>query len=193
MQYPAGQGIRQPGRFVGGSHLVEGCLWAYETGNLGVMPEIIRTVVCEDQCPWDERKWHQGVNDAFGDDQGSAEEQIQRHHLPIGVTKINDGRYILRPEAIESVFILYRISGDPQLRERAWNMFNTIVQHTITDIAHAGLDDSTVRNPPKQDRMESFWLAETLKYFYLIFSEPNVVSLDEYVLNTEAHPFRRPV
>jgi mannosyl-oligosaccharide alpha-1,2-mannosidase len=97
-----------------------------------------------------------------------------------------------RPEAIESVFILYRITGDPTLRERAWKMFNAIVEHTLTDIAHAGLDDCTVRNPPKSDRMESFWLAETLKYFYLIFSEPDVVSLDDYVLNTEAHPLKRP-
>ncbi len=78
------------------------------------------------------------------------------------------------------------------LRERAWNMFNSIIEHTVTEVAHAGLDDCTVPNPPKADRMESFWLAETLKYFYLIFSEPDVVSLDEYVLNTEAHPLRRP-
>jgi mannosyl-oligosaccharide alpha-1,2-mannosidase len=34
-------------------------------------------------------------------------------------------------------------------------------------------------------------MAETLKYFYLIFSPPNVISLDDYVLNTEAHPFLR--
>ena len=40
--------------------------------------------------------------------------------------------------------------------------------------------------------LQSFWLAETLKYFYLVFSPPDVISLDEYVLNTEAHPFRRP-
>lgn len=97
-----------------------------------------------------------------------------------------------RPEAIESVFILYRISGDPVLQDKAWEMFNNIMKHTITDIAHAGLSDCTVPDPPKQDRMESFWTAETLKYFYLIFAEPDVVSLDEYVLNTEAHPFRRP-
>ena len=72
-------------------------------------------------------------------------------------------------------------------------MFNSIIKHTITDIAHAGLSDCTVPTPPKQDRMESFWTAETLKYFYLIFAEPDVMSLDEYVLNTEAHPFRRPI
>ena len=39
--------------------------------------------------------------------------------------------------------------------------------------------------------MQSFFLAETLKYFYLIFSPPDLISLDEFVLNTEAHPFRR--
>jgi mannosyl-oligosaccharide alpha-1,2-mannosidase len=40
--------------------------------------------------------------------------------------------------------------------------------------------------------MQSFWMAETLKYFYLIFSDPEVISLDDYVFNTEAHPFRIP-
>jgi mannosyl-oligosaccharide alpha-1,2-mannosidase len=70
-------------------------------------------------------------------------------------------------------------------------MFESIVAPSITDIAHAALDNCMVTNPPKADRMESFWMAETLKYFYLIFSNPNLVSLDEYVLNTEAHPLRR--
>ncbi len=76
--------------------------------------------------------------------------------------------------------------------DRAWNMFNNIIKHSLTDIAHAALDDCTVSDPPKSDKMESFWLAETLKYFYLIFSEPNLIDLDEYVLNTEAHPLKRP-
>jgi len=39
--------------------------------------------------------------------------------------------------------------------------------------------------------MESFWMGETLKYFYLIFSDPDLINLDEYVFNTEAHPLRR--
>lgn len=38
-----------------------------------------------------------------------------------------------------------------------------------------------------------FRMAETLKYFYLIFSEPSLIDLDEWVFNTEAHPFRRPL
>lgn len=97
-----------------------------------------------------------------------------------------------RPEAIESAFILYRLTGDRRLQDRAWKMFESIVSRTQTDIAHAALGDSVSDPPRKDDRMESFWMAETLKYFFLIFSEPDVVSLDEFVLNTEAHPLRRP-
>lgn len=40
---------------------------------------------------------------------------------------------------------------------------------------------------------QSFWFGETLKYYYLIFSPPDLIDLDQYVLNTEAHPFKRPV
>ena len=36
--------------------------------------------------------------------------------------------------------------------------------------------------------MESFWLAETLKYFWLLFGDSASLSLDHWVLNTEAHP-----
>ena len=32
--------------------------------------------------------------------------------------------------------------------------------------------------------------AETLKYFYLLFSPDNALSLTDWVLNTEAHPLR---
>ena len=31
-----------------------------------------------------------------------------------------------------------------------------------------------------------------MKYFYLAFCPPDIISLDDFVLNTEAHPFRRP-
>ncbi|KAH9826936.1 class I alpha-mannosidase [Teratosphaeria destructans] len=99
---------------------------------------------------------------------------------------------MLRPEAIESLFVLYRITGDKTLQDKAWKMFEAINERTKTRIAYAGIKDVTVEDVELLDSMESFWTAETLKYFYLIFSEPDVVSLDEYVLNTEAHPLLRP-
>jgi mannosyl-oligosaccharide alpha-1,2-mannosidase len=86
------------------------------------------------------------------------------------------------PEAIESIFILYRITGDPSLQESGWKMFQAIEKHSRTSIAHAVINDVTDPNPMQYDSMESFWTGETLKYFYLLFSEPNVISLDEYVL-----------
>ena len=64
------------------------------------------------------------------------------------------------------------------------------MKHTRTGIANARLGNVMDANPSKEDSMESFWLAETLKYFYLLYSEPRMVSLDDFVLNTEAHPLR---
>ena len=61
-------------------------------------------------------------------------------------------------------------------------MFQSIENATKTDFASSAIDDVTQVIPAKTDRMESFWLAETLKYFYLVFSEPDLISLDDYVL-----------
>ncbi|KAI9691574.1 MAG: hypothetical protein M1822_007645 [Bathelium mastoideum] len=87
---------------------------------------------------------------------------------------------------------MYRITGNQTLQDKAWDMFQAVNKYTRTDIAHASIEDVTSTSPRKLDSMESFWTAETLKYYYLIFSEPDLVSLDEYVFNTEAHPFKRP-
>lgn len=45
---------------------------------------------------------------------------------------------------------------------------------------------------PLLTMLQSFWMAETLKYFFLLFSDPSTISLDDYVFNTEAHPFKLP-
>jgi len=47
-----------------------------------------------------------------------------------------------------------------------------------------------VNSGEKDDMMQSFFLAETLKYLYLLFSPSTVIPLDEWVFNTEAHPVR---
>ena len=64
----------------------------------------------------------------------------------------------------------------------AWNMFQSIERATRTKIAHAAIVDVRETLLRQDDRMESFWLAETLKYLYLIFSDWNVVNLDEWVM-----------
>mgnify|MGYP002174084875 CR=1 FL=1 len=44
--------------------------------------------------------------------------------------------------------------------------------------------------PTQRDSQESFFLAETLKYLYLVFAKPETLDLDKFVLNTEAHPLK---
>ncbi|KAJ5584230.1 uncharacterized protein N7459_004030 [Penicillium hispanicum] len=177
--------------------LTDGCIWAYDQMPTGIMPEAFKFIACEnaDDCPWDESVWYEEV---WGQPLNSHEhlarvrEVIDHEGLPPGMIALKDPSYKLRPEAVESVFIMYRITGDKSLQDAAWRMFQNIDKVTRTKYGHSAIED--VRNPlPRlSDKMESFWLAETLKYLYLIFSEPDHVSLDEYVLSTEAHPFKRP-
>jgi len=77
---------------------------------------------------------------------------------------------------------MYRITGDEYWRERGWTMFIAIQSYTQTEFANSAILDVTSEAPMFSDTMESFWLAETLKYFYLLYSDPNVISLDEFVL-----------
>ncbi|KAK4118178.1 glycoside hydrolase family 47 protein [Parathielavia appendiculata] len=182
-----------------GEKLMDGCVWTYEAIPLGIMPETFHMLPCEsaDYCPWNETLWRRTVLTKVGLDADmdakQAKQIIQHKRIPEGFVAIGDPRYVLRPEAIESVFILYRITGRRDLPNTAWRMFETIEENTKTPLASATLADVTVTEgkPPQIDSMESFWLGETLKYFYLMFSEPELISLDEYVFNTEAHPLKR--
>ena len=54
----------------------------------------------------------------------------------------------------------------------------------------ASVFHAQVNTGGKDNMMQSFFLAETLKYLYLLFSPPSLVSFDEWVFNTEAHPLR---
>jgi len=189
--------------------LTDGCVWAYNAMPSGLMPETFHLVPCHvgtveiepGRCEWDDDRWYEAIASRHpltpGTEKMSAIERgkylARVNSIFPGFTAHGDNRYILRPEAIESLFILYRITGDPQLQDVAWGMFQSIDKATKTGIAHAALYDVRSSTPQQSDRMESFWLAETLKYFYLIFSEPTLVNLDEWVLNTEAHPLKRPL
>ncbi|KAF2790735.1 glycoside hydrolase family 47 protein [Melanomma pulvis-pyrius CBS 109.77] len=109
------------------------------------------------------------------------------------IVKPADAHNLQRPETVESLFYMWRITGDEIYREWGWEMFESFVKHTSVkdDGGFSSVNDVRTVPPPTRDNMESFWLAETLKYFYLLFGPNDVLPLDEVVLNTEAHPFPR--
>ena len=98
--------------------------------------------------------------------------------------------YILRPETAESLFVLNQLTGDPIYREWAWEIWESIDKHCKTEIAYGALRDVNHPNHGVDDRMESFFLAETIKYLYLAQDTDKPIDLMEYVFNTEAHPTR---
>jgi hypothetical protein len=107
-----------------------------------------------------------------------------------------DRHNLQRPETVESLFYLYRLTGDVKYREYGYEIFQSFVKHgrhvnSNGEVSYTSLDDVTTIPPQTRDNTESFWFAETLKYLYLLFDDSNLVPLDKYVFNTEAHPFPR--
>ena len=99
--------------------------------------------------------------------------------------------YLLRPEAVESFFILNQLTGDPIYREWGWEVFQAIEKYCKTKFAYGALSNVQDTNGLPRDKMESFFLAETLKYLYLLQDPDTEIDLlGKHVFNTEAHPLR---
>ncbi|KAK4689123.1 hypothetical protein P7C73_g984, partial [Tremellales sp. Uapishka_1] len=107
--------------------------------------------------------------------------------IPAGSKKVVT-RGINRPETIESIFYMYRLTGDRKWQEKGWKMFVSWMTAAKVPGGISSINDVTKANIVYGDNMESFAFAETFKYHFLLQSEPDVLSLDDYVLNTEAHP-----
>ncbi|XP_070706993.1 endoplasmic reticulum mannosyl-oligosaccharide 1,2-alpha-mannosidase [Pempheris klunzingeri] len=107
------------------------------------------------------------------------------------VVKPADRHNLLRPETVESLFYMYRFTKDSKYRDWAWEILQSFNKYTkVSGGGYTSINN--VRdpiNPGPRDKMESFFLGETLKYLYLLFSDDmELLSLDKYVFNTEAHP-----
>jgi mannosidase alpha-like ER degradation enhancer 2 len=114
---------------------------------------------------------------------------IEPEELNYRTMTVESPGYPLRPEIIESAWYLSRATGDGKYRKMGETFYRSIVQYCRTDAGFAQIDD--VRTMKKSDAMESFFLAETLKYLYLLLSSSDPVQLEGAVFNTEAHPLRR--
>mmetsp|Transcript_1179 Transcript_1179/g.1434 ORF Transcript_1179/g.1434 Transcript_1179/m.1434 type:complete len:628 (+) Transcript_1179:65-1948(+) len=102
---------------------------------------------------------------------------------------IVEGNYGLRPETVETLFILNKLTGDPIYRTWGWEIFESIEQYCKTAIAYGKHPNVKNINVSPEDMMESFFMGETLKYLYLLFDPDTEVDiLNKHVFNTEAHP-----
>jgi ER degradation enhancer, mannosidase alpha-like 2 len=114
---------------------------------------------------------------------------IEPEGLDYETMNVVAGSYHLRPEIVESTYYLYHYTGDPEYRHRGEKMFDDFVKYCRTESGYAALAD--VANKQQLDEMESFVLAETFKYFYLLFASPGTLEFDKVIFNTEAHPLSR--
>jgi mannosidase alpha-like ER degradation enhancer 2 len=97
--------------------------------------------------------------------------------------------YELRPEIMESAYYLSFYSKDPRYREMGSTFIGSLVRYCKSNSGYAAL--ASVKTREKSDRMESYFLAETLKYLYLLFAPRETIDLNQVVFNTEAHPIRK--
>ncbi|MBZ3882022.1 Mannosyl-oligosaccharide 1,2-alpha-mannosidase IC [Sciurus carolinensis] len=100
----------------------------------------------------------------------------------------SESYYILRPEVVESYMYLWRQTHDPVYREWGWEVVTALEKYCRTSAGFSGIHNVYSKVPSHDNRQQSFFLAETLKYLYLLFSEDDTLSLEDWVFNTEAHP-----
>ncbi|KAJ7691337.1 glycoside hydrolase [Mycena rosella] len=144
-----------------GVDLLEGCMETHRTAT-GLSPEIVQFQPSVDQ---PNRDWYIKGSKPGG---------------PAGY----DARYMLRPETVESLFIAWRLTGDVQYRTYAWGIFEAIERHSrLPGGGYATIVDVDTVPVKHEDKQETFFLSETLKYLFLTFADGEKLPLDEY-----AHP-----
>src|SRR5579863_7254719 len=114
---------------------------------------------------------------------------VEPEEMDYATMKIVSPGYELRPEIIESTYYLYYFSGKARYLDMGKTFADSLEKYCKTDIGFAAL--LNVETKEKRDDMESFFLAETLKYLYLLYAPRSTLDLHKVVFNTEAHPMQR--
>lgn len=75
-----------------------------------------------------------------------------------------DGHSLLRPEYVESLFVLWRATGNQTYRDWGWDVAAGVERAArVPTGGYASVADVGAAQPALRDHMESFFLAETLK------------------------------
>ncbi|XP_043075217.1 mannosyl-oligosaccharide 1,2-alpha-mannosidase IA [Puntigrus tetrazona] len=103
-------------------------------------------------------------------------------------TRQNEKYFILRPEVIETYMYMWRFTHDPKYRQWGWEAVQALEKYCRVEGGYSGVRDVYANTPNHDDVQQSFYLAETLKYLYLLFSDDDHLPFEHWVFNTEAHP-----
>jgi len=114
---------------------------------------------------------------------------IEPEEIDYKTMQVTSPGYPLRPEVIESAYYLYFYTKDTRYTEMGSTFLLSLVRFCKADAGYAALKNVETRE--KTDSMESFFLAETLNYLYLIYAPRSTLDLNKVVFNTEAHPLRK--
>jgi len=116
---------------------------------------------------------------------------VQKHNfIPEAFTtdfQVHWGQHPLRPEFLESTYFLFKATGDPHYLNVGRQVLNSLQKYARVECGFAAVKD--VRTTANEDTMDSFVLAETFKYLYLLFAESEdlIINIDEYLFTTEGH------
>ena len=114
---------------------------------------------------------------------------VEPETLDYKTMRVVAGSYRLRPEIVESTYYLYHYTGDLEYQRMGTKIFGDFVKYCRAEAGYAALAD--VISKQQLDEMQSFVMAETFKYFYLLFAPPETLQFDKVIFNTEAHPLKR--
>ncbi|KAJ5976138.1 mannosyl-oligosaccharide alpha-1-2-mannosidase 1B [Penicillium waksmanii] len=156
-----------------GVKVTDSCHWLYNTTVTGLGPSTIA--------------WYNEHNRAY-DKSYNKNATLRSYAAKYGYF-IEDPSYRSYPEPLESIWYAYRITGDTRWQDYNWEIFQALNTTRSKSVPYAEITD--VNAPYGGDLVNyvsSFYFAEVLKYLYLTFTEPDVVSLDDFVFNTECHP-----
>ncbi|KAL1675320.1 glycoside hydrolase [Schizophyllum commune] len=111
--------------------------------------------------------------------------------------RVRSNSWLLRPETIESIYLLWRTTGDPVWRERGWRLFESMERWCRAEYGYSVVNQINTDHPRMTDEQPSWLFAETFKYLFLLFTDEDLLPLpfdgdpnplDKWVFNTEAHP-----
>ena len=131
--------------------LIKTCWGMYKVTETGLAPEIV---------------WFKADDNALRPHSGEQPSQLPRSQDSLVSWKDDytirplDAHNLWRPETIESLFVMWRITKDPIYREWGWKTFQAFQKHGLTEDGegYTSLDDVNRVPAPRRDNTESFWL-----------------------------------